>query len=98
MKVYLILKYKSNYDKYNSEFASFHTNKNFAEFAVKLYNDMHVHEVEMSKKGYKTFYNMHKNKELLALKNLTTHIGYLIIRRCDIKQAIRGYDIYDSIK
>lgn len=98
MKVYLILKYKLDDDRYNSEFVGFHKNGNLADFATRLYNDMHVHEVEMSEEGYKNFRNMHKAKEILVLKNLSTHIGYLIIRRCDIKEAIRGYDVYDNIK
>ena len=93
MKVYLIYKYKSDNEKYNGEFMAFHTNGGLTEFSIRLYKDMHVHEVEMSEKGFENFYNMHKNKEIIMLKNLSTHIGYLISRRCDIKEAMRGYDI-----
>lgn len=96
MKVYLIHKYESDDEKYKSEFVSFCTSEKLASFATKLYYNMHVHEIEMSEISYENFYNMHKAKDLIVVKN-KSHIGYIIMRRCDIYELIsKGIKFYDS--
>lgn len=50
MKVYLI--YKRTEDNEEDIFMSFCTNKNLAKFSIKLYEDMYIHESDMTENEY----------------------------------------------
>lgn len=90
MKVYLI--YKRTEDDKEDIFTSFHTNKNLAKFSIGLYEDMYIHESDMTENEYQRFSNDNEDKKLMVYKH-STHVGYIILRKCDAERIIRGMDV-----